>query len=60
MMFTIPLMCCEYRGVSLLTGVQQIKRATALCYHAFNGSKDALCIHQIALELSVNAKMCET
>ena len=29
MIFYVPLMCCEYRDVSLLTSVHQIQSATA-------------------------------
>ena len=58
MMFSVPLMCCEYRDVSLLTSVHPSHRATASWYSAFTGSKDALCIHPSALELSMNARMC--
>ena len=57
MIFSIPLMCCEYRYVSLLTSVHQSQCANALWDYVFTGSKDALCIHPSALELSVNAKM---
>ena len=59
MMFSVPLMCCEYRDVSLLTRVHPRHRATALWDYVFTGSKDALCIQPSALELSVNARMCE-
>ena len=59
MILSVPLMCCEYRYVSLLTSVHPIQRATALCDSAFTGSKDALCIQPSALELSVNAKICD-
>ena len=57
MMFSVPLMCCEYRNVSLLTSVHPRQHATALYDSAFIGSKDALCIQPSALELSVNTKM---
>ena len=59
MMFSVPLMCCEYRDVSLLTSVHPSHRATASWDSAFTGSKDVLCIHPSALELSVNVRMCE-
>ena len=59
MIFSIPLMCYEYRDVSLLKRVQTTHQATALCDFTFTGSKDALCIHPSALELSVNTNMCE-
>ena len=59
MMFSVPLVCCEYRDVSLLTSVRPSQRATASCDSAFTGSKYALCIHPSALELSVNYKMCD-
>ena len=59
MIFSVPLMCCEYRDVSLLTSVHLSHRATALWDSAFTGSKDALCIQTSALELSVNARMCD-
>ena len=58
-MFSGPLMCCEYRDVLLLTSVHPSQRATALWGSAFTGSKDALCIHPSALELSVNDRMCD-
>ena len=58
MIFPVPLMCCEYRDVSFLTSVHPSQRATASWNSAFAVSKDALCIHPRALELSVNAKMC--
>ena len=59
MMFSVTLMCCDYRDVSLLTSVHPSQRATASCDSAFTGSKDALCIQPSVLELSVNAKMCD-
>ena len=57
MMFSVTLMCCEYRDVSLLTSVHPSPWDTSLCDSAFTGSKDALCIQPSALERSVNAKM---
>ena len=59
MMFYVPLMCCEYRDVSLLTSVHPSQNASKSCDSVFTGSKDALCIHPKALELSMNAKMCD-
>ena len=59
MMFSVPLICCEYKYILLLTSVQPIHQATALCDSAFNGSKYALYIQPSALELSMNAKMCD-
>ena len=59
MMFSVPLICCEYKDVSLLRSVHPSQHATASWYYAFTGSKDALCIQPSALELSVNAKMCD-
>ena len=59
MIFSVPLMCCEYRDISLLTSVHPIQRATASWYSAFTVSKDVVCIHPSALELSVNDKMCD-
>ena len=59
MMFSVPLMCCDYIIFSLLTSVHLSHRATASWDSAFTGSKDALCIQPSALELSVNARMCE-
>ena len=44
MMFSVPLMCCEYRYVSLLTSVHPSQRATASWDSLFTGSNDALCI----------------
>ena len=60
MMFSVPLMCCEYRDVLLLTRVHLSQRAAESCDSEFNGSKDALCIQSSALELPVNAKICES
>ena len=59
MMFYVPLMCCEYRDVSLLTSVHPSQRATVSCNSEFTGLKDALCIQPSALEMSMNAKMCD-
>ena len=59
MMFSIPLLCCEYRDVLLLTRVHPSQRYAASCDSAFTGSKDSLCIQPSVLELSVNAKICE-
>ena len=59
MIFSIPLMCWEYRDFSLLVRVHPSQRATASCDCAFIGSKYALCIHPSALELYVNVKMCD-
>ena len=59
MMFPVPLMCCEYRDVLLLTIFHPSQRATASLYSVFTGSTDVLFIHPSALELSVNAKMCD-
>ena len=58
MMFSVTFMCCEYRYVSLMTRVQTIQRDTASCNSAFTGSKYAVCIQLIALELFVNSNMC--
>ena len=44
MMFSVPLMCCEYRDFSLLTSVHPSHRATESWDYAFTASKDALCI----------------
>ena len=35
--FSVPLMCCEYRDVSLLTSVHPIQHATASWDYAFTG-----------------------
>ena len=59
MMFPVPLMCCEYRYVSLLMSFHLIQCTTALLDYAFTGSKDALCIQTSAMGMSVNAKMCD-
>ena len=59
MMFSVPLMCCEYRDVSLLTSVYPRQCATASWNYVFTGSQDTLCIHPSALELSMNSKMCD-
>ena len=44
MMFSVLLVCCDYRDVLLLTRVQPSQRATASCDSEFTGSKDALCV----------------
>ena len=49
MIFSVPLMCCDYRDVSLLTSVHPSQRATASFDSAFTGSKDALYIQPSAL-----------
>ena len=59
MIFYVPLMCCEYRDVSLLTSVHPSQHATASWDYAFTGSKDDFCIQPSALEMSVNSKMCD-
>ena len=59
MMFSVTLMCCEYRNVSLLTSVHPSQRDTASCDSEFTGSKDSFYIHKSALKLYVNAKMCD-
>ena len=59
MMFSVPLMCCEYRDVLLLTSVHPRQCATSSWDSVFTGSKDDLCIQPSALELSVNAKICD-
>ena len=59
MMFSVPLMCCEYRDVSLLTSVNPIQHATSSCDYAFTGSQYSLCIQLSGLELSVNANICD-
>ena len=57
MMFSVPLICCEYRDVSLLTRFHPSQRAVALCDSMFTGSKYALCIQPSVLEISVNDKI---
>ena len=57
--FSVPSMCCEYRNVSLTNSVHLSQQDTVVCYYAFTGLKDTLCIQPSALELSVNAKMCD-
>ena len=59
MTISFPLLCCEYRDVSLLMSVHPSQHATASWDYAFTGSKDALCFQLSAPELSVNAKMCD-
>ena len=59
MMFYVPLMCCEYRDVLLLTRVHPSQRNTESYDFRFTGSKYALCIHPNAPEMSVNAKVCD-
>ena len=41
-MFSVTLMCCEYRDIALLTSVHPSQRATALWDSAFIGSKASL------------------
>ena len=59
MIFSIPLICCDYRYVSLLTSVHPSQRDNSSRESTFTGTKDALCIQPSALELSVNANMCD-
>ena len=59
MIFSIILMCCEYRDVSLLKSVHPSQRATASRDSAFTGSNDDFCIQTSEFELYVNAKMCD-
>ena len=59
MIFSVTLMCCDYRDGSLLTIVHPSQRYMASCCSVFTGSNDALCIQPSALDLSVNANMCE-
>ena len=59
MMFSVPLMCCKYRNISLLTSVHSIQRANSSCDSEFTGSKNYLCIQPSVLELSVNDNMCD-
>ena len=59
MMFSVSLMCCEYRYFLLLPSVHPSQYATAPYDYAFTGSKDALCIQTSAMGMSVNAKMCD-
>ena len=59
MMFSVLFMCCECMDVLLLTRVQPSQQATALWDSKFTASKDALCIEPSALEMSVNANICE-
>ena len=49
MMVSVPLMCCEYRDVLLLTRVHTSQQATESCDSEFTGSKDALCIKLSAM-----------
>ena len=58
MMFSVPLMCCDYRNVSLLKRVQPSQRDTNFCDSAYNESTYALCIQPSVLELSMNSNMC--
>ena len=59
MMFSVTLMYCDYMDVLLLTSVYPGQRDTASCNSEFTGLKDDLCIQPSALELHVNAKMCD-
>ena len=58
MMISVPLMCCEYSDVLLLTSVHPRQRVTGFCDSTFTGSKDSLCIQPSALELFLNFKRC--
>ena len=58
MMFSVPLMCGEYRDVSLLMSIHPRQRATASCDSALTGSKNDLYIQPSAMKLSVNDKIC--
>ena len=42
-----------------MTRVHPSQRAMELCDYALTGSKYALCIQPIALELSVDSNMCD-
>ena len=59
MMFSVLLMCCEYRDVLLMTNAHPSQRDTESWDYAFTGSKDELCIQPSEMELSVSAKMCD-
>ena len=59
MIFSVLLMCFEYRDVLLITRVQPSIRATASWYSEFTGSKYALGIQPSAPELFVNTRICE-
>ena len=59
MVFYVPLICFEYMDVLLLTTVHPIQQDITLFDSVFTGLKDFLCIHPSALELSVNANMCD-
>ena len=57
MMFSVPLICWEYRDASILTRIKLRHRATVSRHPFFIGSKDDLCISPRELELSVKASM---
>ena len=57
MMFSIPLICWEYRDASLLTRVKPIHRSTVSWGSSSTGSNKDLWIHPEELELSVKARM---
>ena len=56
MMFLVPLMCLKYRDISSLKSVQYNHCNTISWPPLFTGSKDSLCIHRRALELSVKSR----
>ena len=58
-MFSVPLLYCEYSYVLLLKRFHPSQWVTIFCDYAFTRQKDDLCIQPSALELSVNAKMCD-
>ena len=54
MIFSVPLICWEYRYTWFLMNVQTNHSATLSWITSFTGSKDTLFIHPRALELFVN------
>ena len=57
MVFYFPLMCCEYRDVSLLKRFHPSQWATESCYYTFAGSKYGLCVQPSVMEMYVNDKI---
>ena len=53
MIFSVPLMSCEYRDLSLLKIVHPSQRATPSYDSLFTRYKDAVCIQPSVLEVSV-------
>ena len=60
MMFSVNLMCWEYRDASLLTIFQPKHCVTVSWPSSFTGLKNYLYIHLRALEISVKSRTWDT